>query len=64
MTPDRALAEEIYQEGLRIPPIKLISAGTANRDVWDLVLLNVRTPDEREGDLRAMLGRIGPVSAV
>jgi N-methylhydantoinase B len=50
------LAEEIYQEGLRIPPIKLIVAGKVNRDVWDLVLLNVRTPDEREGDLAAMLG--------
>jgi N-methylhydantoinase B len=50
------LAEEIYQEGLRIPPIKLMSAGKLNRDVWDLVLANVRTPEEREGDLAAMLG--------
>src|SRR5438034_8487081 len=50
------LAEEIYQEGLRIPPITLMSAGRINRDVWDLVLANVRTPEEREGDLSAMLG--------
>jgi len=50
------LAEEIYQEGLRIPPIKLMSGGKINRDVWDLVLYNVRTPLEREGDLAAMLG--------
>src|SRR3989440_1643981 len=50
------LSEEIYQEGLRIPPIKLMSAGKLNRDVWDLVLANVRTPEEREGDLAAMLG--------
>jgi N-methylhydantoinase B len=50
------LAEEIYQEGLRIPPIKLMSGGKINRDVWDLVLLNVRTPQEREGDLAAMFG--------
>ncbi len=52
------LAEEIYQEGLRIPPVKLMSKGEVNRDVWDLVLCNVRTPEEREGDLAAMLGAI------
>ena len=50
------LAEEIYQEGLRIPPIKLMSGGEINRDVWDLILYNVRTPQEREGDLAAMFG--------
>ncbi len=38
------IAEEIYQEGLRIPPVKLVSGGVINRDVWDLILLNVRTP--------------------
>src|SRR3954454_21188534 len=32
------LAEEIYQEGLRIPPIKLMSAGKINKDVWALIL--------------------------
>src|SRR5688572_25061525 len=48
------IAEEIYQEGLRIPPVKLVSAGVINRDVWDLILYNVRTPLEREGDLAAM----------
>jgi N-methylhydantoinase B len=50
------LAEEIYQEGLRIPPVKLMSEGKINHDVWDIVLANVRTPGEREGDLAAMLG--------
>jgi N-methylhydantoinase B len=50
------LAEEIYQEGLRIPPIKLMSGGRINPDIWDLVLYNVRTPQEREGDLAAMFG--------
>jgi N-methylhydantoinase B len=50
------LAEEIYQEGLRIPPVKVIIGGKVNRDVWDMVLANVRTPEEREGDLAAMLG--------
>jgi len=49
------IAEEIYQEGLRIPPIYLMSAGVMNRDVLDLILLNVRTPLEREGDLSAMI---------
>jgi N-methylhydantoinase B len=50
------LAEEIYQEGLRIPPVKVVIAGSLNRDVWEIVLANVRTPEEREGDLAAMLG--------
>jgi N-methylhydantoinase B len=50
------LAEEIYQEGLRIPPIKLMTSGKINADIWEMILANVRTPDEREGDLAAMLG--------
>jgi len=50
------LAEEIYQEGLRIPPVKIMTGGKINRDIWEIILLNVRTPDEREGDLAAMLG--------
>ena len=50
------LAEEIYQEGLRIPPITLLSNGKINRDLWEMILANVRTPDEREGDLAAMIG--------
>ena len=37
------LAEEIYQEGLRIPPVTLMSNGKINADVWDMVLANVRT---------------------
>src|SRR3989441_3275972 len=50
------LAEEIYQEGLRIPPVKLMQKGLLNRDVWDMLLANVRTPEERAGDIAAMLG--------
>ena len=50
------LAQEIYQEGLRIPPVKIMIGGKINRDIWEMILLNVRTPDEREGDLAAMLG--------
>ena len=44
---------EIYQEGLRIPPVKLFDGGEVVSDVMELLLLNVRTPDERRGDLRA-----------
>ncbi|MFD1645492.1 hydantoinase B/oxoprolinase family protein [Haloarchaeobius litoreus] len=44
---------EIYQEGLRIPPVKLFEGGEPNESVFDMVLSNVRTPDERRGDLRA-----------
>ncbi|WP_318570495.1 hydantoinase B/oxoprolinase family protein [Salinigranum marinum] len=44
---------EIYQEGLRIPPVKFASRGTVDEDVLSMILANVRTPDERRGDLRA-----------
>jgi len=46
---------DIYQEGFRIPPVKLVRAGEMDRDVLALLLNNVRTPEEREGDLRAQL---------
>jgi len=46
-------AREIYQEGLRIPPVRLWKGGELDRDLLDLLLLNVRTPEERWGDLRA-----------
>ena len=49
------LAKEIYQEGLRIPPIRLIREGELDRPLLDLILANVRTPREREGDLMAQL---------
>jgi N-methylhydantoinase B len=47
--------KEIFGEGLRIPPLRLISRGTANADLEKLILANVRTPDERRGDLGAQL---------
>jgi N-methylhydantoinase B len=49
------LCREIYQEGIRIPPVKLVRAGVTDRDVLALLLNNVRTPEEREGDLGAQL---------
>jgi N-methylhydantoinase B len=49
------LSEEIYQEGLRIPPVILARNGKIQRDILALVLANVRTPDERKGDLAAQV---------
>jgi len=46
---------EIYQEGLRIPVVKLFSEGRLNRDILDLLLLNVRVPEERRGDYYAQI---------
>lgn len=52
------LAREIYQEGLRIPPVLLVRKGIRVADIWRLVLANVRTPAERQGDLDAQLGAL------
>src|SRR5436853_4444899 len=49
------LCREIYQEGMRIPPVKLVRAGKTDRDLLALLLPNVRTPGEREGDLGAQI---------
>lgn len=46
-------ATELVQEGLIVPPVRLLRAGVPQEDVWTLVLANVRTPAERNGDLRA-----------
>lgn len=46
-------ATEIYQEGVRIPPIKLVEAGRVNRAAMELILANMRVPDERLGDFHA-----------
>ena len=55
------LAQEIFQEGLIIPPIKLVRRGEICEDVVALILANVRTPVEREGDLSAQIAsnRVG-----
>ncbi len=49
------VATEIYQEGVIIPPIKLWEAGEPNQAALRLLLRNVRTPDERRGDLAAQV---------
>ncbi len=56
MTPgSMPVAREIYQEGLIIPPIRLLRRGEMVPDLFDLLLANVRTPAERAGDLWAQV---------
>ncbi len=49
------LAEEIYQEGLIIPPVKIEEKGKVNRDILKLIAANSRNPEEREADLMAQI---------
>ncbi|SFB23956.1 N-methylhydantoinase B [Lentibacillus halodurans] len=51
----------IFQEGIRIPPIKILKSGVINNDIIEMILLNCRTPSERLGDLWAQIAsnRIG-----
>lgn len=46
---------EIYGEGLRLPPVRLYRQGKVNRDVEQIIFTNVRTPEERRGDMRAQV---------
>ncbi len=56
MTPgSMPVAREIFQEGLIIPPVKLIRSGRMDQDILELILANVRTPQERRGDLSAQI---------
>jgi len=54
-------AIDIYAEGLRIPPVKLFERGKERRDVFNLIMKNIRIPDTQRGDLLSMIGaaRIG-----
>ncbi|CAN5666020.1 hydantoinase B/oxoprolinase family protein [soil metagenome] len=52
------LAREIYQEGLRIPPVLLVRGGVREAGLWQVLLANVRTPVERQGDLEAQLAAL------
>jgi N-methylhydantoinase B len=49
-------ATEIFHEGIRLPPLRLIERGRLRKDLWSLLLLNSRCPDLLDGDLLAMLG--------
>jgi N-methylhydantoinase B len=49
-------SRSIFQEGIVIPPVRLVRRGELAADALDVILANVRTPDIRRGDLRAQLG--------
>ena len=55
------IATSVIQEGIRIPPIKLIRGGELDTDLWEFILANVRTPGERRGDMEAQVAanRVG-----
>jgi N-methylhydantoinase B len=57
------LCREIYQEGLRIPPVLIMQAGLLNESILQIILHNVRTPEERRGDLMSQIGscRVGEI---
>ncbi len=55
---DRSHAH-IFQEGLRIPPIRLLKAGEMQQDVFELILLNCQVPHERRADMRAQIAANG-----
>jgi N-methylhydantoinase B len=50
---EAAVCRSIFQEGLRIPAVRILREGKVNRDVLDIILLNSRTSEERRGDLNA-----------
>ena len=51
-------ATEIFHEGIRLPPLRLVEAGHIRKDLWSLLLANSRTPELLDGDLRSMLGSV------
>jgi N-methylhydantoinase B len=52
------ISTDIFQEGIRIPPLKLMKAGVLNQDVLDLILLNCRIPEQNWGDIKAQIASI------
>jgi N-methylhydantoinase B len=49
------VARELYQEGVIIPPLRLYDAGKRNDEVFELILRNMRVPDQRRGDFDAQI---------
>lgn len=49
---------EVYQEGFRLPPVKLLEEGVPNEDVFRLIRANTRVPDAVLGDIRAMVAAV------
>ncbi len=56
-------ATEVYQEGLRLPPIKIMAGGAYVKDLWKVVLANHRTPKTSWGDYHAMIGSLNVAEA-
>lgn len=52
------ISDEIFQEGIVIPPLRLLKRGIMDRDLLSLFLANVRTPREREGDIQAQIASL------
>jgi N-methylhydantoinase B len=52
---ESADCREIYQEGLRLPPVRLCAEGAVQEDIMEIVKLNSRVPKDRDGDLRAQI---------
>src|SRR6202012_976498 len=52
---ESTLCTSIFQEGIRLPMVQIARAGTIVDDIVDIVRLNSRTPDERQGDLQALI---------
>ncbi len=52
------VATDIYQEGIRIPPVYIVKGGEVQRDVLTIFISNVRTPTERQGDIEAQIASI------
>ncbi len=51
-------ATEIFHEGLRVPPVKIIKQGEDVPEVWKMMLANVRTPRGNYGDMRALISAV------
>jgi N-methylhydantoinase B/oxoprolinase/acetone carboxylase alpha subunit len=51
-------ATDVFQEGLRLPPVKIVRRGELVDDVWRIILTNHRTPRHSWGDLHAMIGSL------
>lgn len=54
-----AAATEVFQEGIRIPPLRLVDRNVLNTGVFEMLLHNVRQPDETRGDLNAQIAALG-----
>jgi N-methylhydantoinase B/oxoprolinase/acetone carboxylase alpha subunit len=51
-------ATEMYQEGLILPAVRIYTGGERNRDVWNILLANVRLPGNTEGDIAAQMAGV------